>query len=228
MNENREREFRCELKKSDSYLESKTTDTDLDEWKQIVDVLWSDPMPKNGCIPNEVRGGCCYWGPDVTEEVLRRNNLQLLIRSHECKQDGYEFCHNRRVITIFSASNYYEVGSNRGAFIRMGPDLVPHFIQYQASTTCRELTLRQSVGWTERSALQALREQLFVHRSDLISAFQEFDPSNKSTTERVLNLGLPWRVLRPQLVSSTQHGMMDYQQWIKELSITEPKLEASL
>ncbi|XP_029300831.1 serine/threonine-protein phosphatase with EF-hands 2 [Cottoperca gobio] len=225
-----------ELKKSDSdsFTESETTETD--EWKQIVDVLWSDPMPQNGCIPNEVRGGGCYWGPDVTEEVLGRNNLQLLIRSHECKQDGYEFCHNRRVLTIFSASNYYEVGSNRGAYIRMGPDLVPHFIQYQASTTCRELTLRQSVGWTESSALRALKEQLFVHKSDLISAFQEFDPNNKgvislrhwaSTTERVLNLGLPWRVLRPQLVSSTQCGMVDYQQWIRELSITEPKLEIS-
>lgn len=67
---------------------------------QIVDVLWSDPMPQNGCIPNEVRGGGCYWGPDVTEEVLGRHNLQLLIRSHECKQDGYEFCHNRRVTLI--------------------------------------------------------------------------------------------------------------------------------
>ena len=64
-----------------------------------MDVLWSDPMPQNGCIPNEVRGGGCYWGPDVTEEVLGRHNLQLLIRSHECKQDGYEFCHNRRVNT---------------------------------------------------------------------------------------------------------------------------------
>uniref|UniRef100_A0A8D0D2D5 Serine/threonine-protein phosphatase with EF-hands n=1 Tax=Sander lucioperca TaxID=283035 RepID=A0A8D0D2D5_SANLU len=203
---------------------------------QIVDVLWSDPMAQNGCIPNEVRGGGCYWGPDVTEEVLGRHNLQLLIRSHECKQDGYEFCHNRRVLTIFSASNYYEVGSNRGAYIRMGPDLVPHFIQYQASRTCRELTLRQSVGWTERSALRALREQLFVHKSDLISAFQEFDPNNKgmislrhwaSATERVLNLGLPWRLLRPQHVSSTQYGMVDYQQWIRELSITEPKQEVN-
>lgn len=64
---------------------------------QIVDMLWSDPMPQDGCIPNEVRGGGCYWGPDVTEEVLGRHNLQLLIRSHECKQDGYEFCHNRKV-----------------------------------------------------------------------------------------------------------------------------------
>ncbi|XP_031716230.1 serine/threonine-protein phosphatase with EF-hands 2 [Anarrhichthys ocellatus] len=253
-----------EPKKSDVDPESgETTETDVDEWKQvemphnahvfmfpdfanyftvidwatqIVDVLWSDPMPQNGCIPNEVRGGGCYWGPDVSEEVLGRHNLQLLIRSHECKQDGYEFCHNRRVLTIFSASNYYEVGSNRGAYIRMGPDLVPHFIQYQASRTCRELTLRQSVGWIERSALRALREQLFVHKSDLISAFQEFDPNNKgmislrhwaSATERVLNLGLPWRVLRPQLVSSTQCGMVDYQLWIRELSITEPKLEIS-
>lgn len=49
-----------------------------------------------------------------------------------------------------------------------------------------------------------------------------------SATERVLKLGLPWRVLRPQLVSSAQHGMVDYQQWIKEFSITEPKLEVSL
>ncbi|XP_062269489.1 serine/threonine-protein phosphatase with EF-hands 2-like isoform X2 [Platichthys flesus] len=226
-----------ELQRSDSDPECRaTTETDEHEWKQIVDMLWSDPMPQNGCVPNEVRGGGCYWGPDVTEEVLRRHNLQLLIRSHECKQDGYEFCHNRKVLTIFSASNYYEEGSNRGAYIRMGPDLVPHFIQYQASRTCRELTLRQSVGWTERSALRALREQLFVHKSDLIRAFQEFDPNNTgmislrhwaSATENALKLGLPWRVLRPQLVSSTQYNMVDYQQWIRELSITEPKLEIS-
>uniref|UniRef100_A0A673B1B9 Serine/threonine-protein phosphatase with EF-hands 1 n=1 Tax=Sphaeramia orbicularis TaxID=375764 RepID=A0A673B1B9_9TELE len=201
---------------------------------QIVDVLWSDPMPQNGCMPNEVRGGGCYWGPDVTQEVLEKHNLQLLIRSHECKQEGYEFCHDRRVLTIFSASNYYDLGSNRGAYIRMGPDLVPHFVQYQASRTGIELSLRQSVGHTERSALRSLRQQLFAHKSDLISAFQEYDSENTglisqsqwaSATEKVLNLGLPWRVLRPQLVSSMKDGMVDYHKWIQELSITEPKLE---
>uniref|UniRef100_A0A3B3S275 Serine/threonine-protein phosphatase n=1 Tax=Paramormyrops kingsleyae TaxID=1676925 RepID=A0A3B3S275_9TELE len=64
---------------------------------QIDDVLWSDPMSQTGCIPNKIRGGGCYWGPDVTEKVLSRHNLQLLIRSHECKQEGYAFCHNRKV-----------------------------------------------------------------------------------------------------------------------------------
>ena len=49
-----------------------------------------------------------------------------------------------------------------------------------------------------------------------------------SATENILKLGLPWRVLRPQLVSSTRYGMVDYNQWMRELSITEPKLEVSL
>lgn len=49
-----------------------------------------------------------------------------------------------------------------------------------------------------------------------------------TATESVLKLGLPWRMLRPQLLSRTQYGMVNYQQWIRELSITEPKLEVLL
>lgn len=54
-------------------------------------------MPQEGCRVNTVRGGGCYFGPDVTGKILEKHNLQFLIRSHECKQEGYEFCHNRKV-----------------------------------------------------------------------------------------------------------------------------------
>lgn len=48
-----------------------------------------------------------------------------------------------------------------------------------------------------------------------------------SATERALNLGLPWRVLRPQLVGDTQQGMLDYQQWMREFSISDTRPEVS-
>ncbi|TRY65175.1 hypothetical protein DNTS_009416 [Danionella cerebrum] len=201
--------------------------TDEEEWSQVVDVLWSDPMPQNGCVPNVSRSGGCCWGPDVTRRFLSTHSLTLLIRSHQCKPDGFEFCHGGRVLTVFSASNYYDEGSNRGAFIRLGPDLVPHCRQFQASRNTRELTLRQSVGRTERAALQALKMQMFTHKSSLIREFQEQDPESTGVIslkqwadvlENVLRLGLPWRVLRVQLVSSTtEDGSLRYQDWISQL-----------
>ncbi|XP_051551979.1 serine/threonine-protein phosphatase with EF-hands 2-like [Myxocyprinus asiaticus] len=213
---------------------SENTETSNEEWKQILDLLWSDPMSQDGCIPNEIRGGGCYWGPDVTEDFLNRHNLQLIIRSHECKQDGYEFCHNRKVLTLFSASNYYDVGSNRGAFVRLGPDLVPYFVQYQATSMTRGLSFPQSVKRTEHTALKVLREQLFAHKSQLISAFQEFDKEKTglislnnwaSAVEQVLHLDLPWRVLRPQLVSDTTDSMLNYYCWFRDLALKKPSSE---
>ncbi|GBE62017.1 serine threonine phosphatase [Babesia ovata] len=98
----------------------------------MTDMLWSDPKPTAGRSPSK-RGVACEFGPDVTSSFLKGNNLELLIRSHEVKQEGYEVDHGGQVITIFSAPNYCDQMGNKGAFIRMnGKDCKPVFTQFDA------------------------------------------------------------------------------------------------
>ncbi|XP_021019342.1 serine/threonine-protein phosphatase with EF-hands 2 [Mus caroli] len=211
-----------------------------EEWKQVVDILWSDPTAQEGCKANAVRGGGCYFGPDVTERLMEKYKLQLLIRSHECKPEGYEFCHNRKVLTIFSASNYYEVGSNRGAYVKLGPALTPHIVQYQANKTTHRLTMRQRISRVEESALRALRQKLFAHSSDLLVEFRKRDLDESgvitlsdwaTAVESVLHLGLPWRMLRPQLVNSSADNVLEYRSWLDSLAkeqLSRENIQSSL
>ncbi|XP_005484388.2 serine/threonine-protein phosphatase with EF-hands 1 isoform X1 [Zonotrichia albicollis] len=210
-------------------------DPALREWKQILDILWSDPRSQNGCTPNKCRGGGCYFGPDVTAKLFERYNLKMLIRSHEFKPEGYEISHDGKVITIFSASNYYEEGSNRGAYIKLNPELTPRFVQYQVSKLTHRQNLRERVGTIESSALKSLREKIYAHRSELISAFAQYDTNGTgrisvndwaAAMESVLQLELPWRMLRSQLAQMNPDGEVDFMSCFYDLKMGQPIKEA--
>ena len=118
----------------------------IDELKQInrfIDVpseglmcelLWSDPYDGNGTAPSS-RGAGIYYGPDVTEKFLRENNLKLLIRSHEVRDEGYSIETGGQVITVFSAPNYCDQAGNKGGLVKYdgGNMSHPYFIKFYAS-----------------------------------------------------------------------------------------------
>ena len=79
------------------------------------DILWSDPVETPGIGQSPRGGGTIVFGPDVTEAFLKRNNLEVVIRSHQVMEAGYGIHHGGKCVTVFSAPNYVGRVGNKGA-----------------------------------------------------------------------------------------------------------------
>ncbi|KAK4487640.1 hypothetical protein RD792_005709 [Penstemon davidsonii] len=98
----------------------------------MCEILWSDPQPQLGRGPSK-RGVGLSFGADVTKRFLQDNNLDLVVRSHEVKDEGYEIEHDGKLITVFSAPNYCDQMGNKGAFIRFeAPDMKPNIVTFSS------------------------------------------------------------------------------------------------
>ncbi|XP_060530879.1 serine/threonine-protein phosphatase rdgC isoform X2 [Cylas formicarius] len=176
------------------------------EWKQVFDLLWSDPQDNSGCIPNSLRGAGTYFGPDVTKKFVKDNRLSLII------------------LTIFSASNYYEVGSNNGAYVKLmgtGTQLEPYFVQYMANAGKRKLNFYQRMGLVESGATRELQAQILNNKSKIEAEFAALDTGGTGMIsiaqwciglENVTGLQIPWRLLKEKLVTiDPETNMVKYQ-----------------
>mmetsp|Transcript_55248 Transcript_55248/g.131715 ORF Transcript_55248/g.131715 Transcript_55248/m.131715 type:complete len:496 (+) Transcript_55248:109-1596(+) len=98
----------------------------------MTEMLWSDPQPLRGRAASK-RGIGVAFGQDVTENFLKTNDLKMVIRSHEMKEEGYEIEHSGKLVTVFSAPNYCDQMGNKGAFIRLdGKTLTPKYTSFKA------------------------------------------------------------------------------------------------
>ncbi|KAJ4455761.1 putative Serine/threonine-protein phosphatase 5 [Paratrimastix pyriformis] len=96
----------------------------------LAQMLWSDPTDMYG-RHSSLRPFGCSFGPNVTEEFLGINHLQMIIRSHEVRPNGYSVEHGGKLITVFSAPNYCQ-DTNQGGYLRLkGQYLDVQFLQFQ-------------------------------------------------------------------------------------------------
>jgi len=95
----------------------------------ISDLLWSDPDERVGWGVS-ARGLGHTFGEDVSAHFNYTNNLTLIARAHQLVMQGYNWCHDFSVVTIFSAPNYCYRCGNFAAVMLVEENLNYSFVQF--------------------------------------------------------------------------------------------------
>lgn len=98
----------------------------------MCDLLWSDPAEQMnwGISP---RGAGYTFGKDIAEQFKHRNDLTLISRAHQLVMEGYNWCHEKHVVTVFSAPNYCYRCGNQAAIMEINEHLEYTFLQFDAA-----------------------------------------------------------------------------------------------
>jgi len=98
----------------------------------LCDTLWSDPHDGKGWDISP--RGCGYiWGCDISEKFNHVNGLTLIARAHQLVMEGYNWGHERNVVTIFSAPNYMYRCGNVGGIMELDENLSYTFLPFDAA-----------------------------------------------------------------------------------------------
>jgi protein phosphatase len=81
-----------------------------------------------GITPNFPRdsrgtGDIVRFGPDRVHSFLKNNNLNMIVRAHECVMNGFQPFAGGSLITVFSATNYCRRNQNAGAILVLKTNL---------------------------------------------------------------------------------------------------------
>eukprot|EP00004_Rigifila_ramosa_P028800 TRINITY_DN98_c0_g1_i1.p1 TRINITY_DN98_c0_g1~~TRINITY_DN98_c0_g1_i1.p1 ORF type:complete len:303 (+),score=55.38 TRINITY_DN98_c0_g1_i1:45-911(+) len=95
----------------------------------MCDLLWSDPGENMGWGISP-RGAGSTFGADVSKQFNFNNDLSLVARAHQLVMEGYNWAHEKNVVTIFSAPNYCSRCGNQAAIMEVDESMNRSFIQF--------------------------------------------------------------------------------------------------
>ncbi|PNY03942.1 serine/threonine protein phosphatase PP2A catalytic subunit-like protein [Trifolium pratense] len=96
----------------------------------MCDLLWSDPDDRCGWGISP-RGAGYTFGQDISEQFNHTNSLKLIARAHQLVMDGFNWAHEQKVVTIFSAPNYCYRCGNMASILEVDDCKGHTFIQFE-------------------------------------------------------------------------------------------------
>ncbi|KAJ1678838.1 serine/threonine protein phosphatase Pzh1 [Spiromyces aspiralis] len=100
---------------------------DVPDHGLLNDLLWSDPSDTAADWEENERGVSYCFGKAIITDFLNRMDFDLICRAHMVVEDGYEFFHERQLVTVFSAPNYCGEFDNSGAVMNVSENLLCSF-----------------------------------------------------------------------------------------------------
>eukprot|EP00752_Nemacystus_decipiens_P008777 g7832.t1 len=202
-------------------------------------MLWSDPRPIQG-RQMSARGAGVEFGQDITHEFLRTNHAALIIRSHECVREGFELLHSGRLITLFSASRYCGMQTNKGAFLTIGPELQPEIQQFYAhsvSETCfdQDSMQKETEERLETEAVNMIIERLLDLKPSLYWHYTREDRTKSGRVSKVqwanglnlvLQLDVPFLSYVDRLAEVEEDGSINYTKFLERYRVQVSGLNA--
>lgn len=93
--------------------------------------MWADPEKnqRDTYEFNGSRGVGVTFNEKAVEDCCNKLDIDLISRSHQVVEDGYEFFAERRLVTIFSAPGYMGDFDNDGAMMDVDETLMCKFIK---------------------------------------------------------------------------------------------------
>jgi len=238
---------RVDMKVNSLYqINRKITEVDYEHPDHCIlaDLIWSDPEEYlQGRVPNTRRGAGQLFGPDVLAKFLALNDFHTVVRSHEAKQEGYEYLWGERLITVFSASNYCGSQGNDGAVLVYEHGLTRKIISWNLSNTSllavsgtySRFNFRVSTKKTKNGGdsvksilLKKLSKIIQDNRLPLIDSFEKVSKNGviqrsvwANVLKEVLELEkVPFLMFQRLLgvpfygVDAKHKGPIDYMQWL--------------
>lgn len=97
-------------------------------------LVWSDPSDSldETSVPNS-RGEGFEVPQYITHQFLKTNNFSLIVRAHQCVEEGYHFQHDDKVLTLFGQPNYCGLRCNYAAYMTIEPSGRTEIVQFMES-----------------------------------------------------------------------------------------------
>jgi serine/threonine-protein phosphatase 2A catalytic subunit len=123
----------------------------------MCDLLWSDPDDRSGWGISP-RGAGYTFGQDISESFTQSNQLKLIARAHQLVMDGYNWSHNQKVVTIFSAPNYCYRCGNQAAIMEVNEQMEYNsFQQFEPAPRRGEVQVSSPIAqWVRLQTIQSV------------------------------------------------------------------------